>query len=202
MNKITFIGDVHGKISQYQRMLLAHMEPTIQLGDMGVGFKGIETSWLEDKDVWIHGNHDNPDLCATQKGYLGRYGITNQGIFYVSGGFSVDAFYRNENIDWWHNEQLSLQEFEKALELYEKVKPEIVATHDCPRFMYDHMLALINKPRGPIFENNTASNLDKLYKIHQPKLWVYGHWHVPTDIVVDKTRFVCLGELQKLTVEI
>lgn len=201
-NKITFIGDAHGLMDRYRKILLQRIEPTFQLGDMGVGFRGVETSWLEDKDVWIHGNHDNPDKCASQKGYLGRYGVTAQGIFYTSGAFSVDAFYRNENVDWWHNEQLSIEEFEKSLELYTKTKPEIVATHDCPRFMYNHMLNVIGKPRGPIFENVTCTYFDRMYKIHQPKLWIFGHWHRSVDIEVNTTRFVCLNELQTMTVEI
>lgn len=203
--KVTFIGDVHGKMAQYERLLYRFTEPTIQIGDMGVGFRKdgqwITTNFLSDKDKWFHGNHDDPKMCETEKGYLGRYGVTPEGVFFMGGAFSVDAFYRKAGIDWWPNEQLNYGEMEEALELYKATKPDIVATHDCPRSMYQFMLNKIGKPQGPLYENSTSHALEAMFSFHQPKVWVFGHWHTSIDQQIGDTRFICLNELEPITLE-
>ena len=206
MSKVTFIGDVHGLMDKYERLLLRYMEPTIQVGDMGVGFrknnKWITTEALADKDRWFHGNHDDPKMCEKEKGYLGRYGVTKEGIFYMGGAFSVDAFYRRAMIDWWPNEQLNLEELGEALDLYKKTKPDVVATHDCPRSLYPFMLQKIGKPEGPLYENATSHALEAMLNFHQPKVWIFGHWHRSVDEVVGNTRFICLNELESVTLDL
>ena len=37
-HKITLIGDVHGKFKEYQKLIDSIENPTIQVGDFGVGF--------------------------------------------------------------------------------------------------------------------------------------------------------------------
>lgn len=203
--KVTFIGDCHGLMDRYGRLLNRFSEPTLQVGDMGVGFRQngewISTDSLRDTDRWIHGNHDNPDMCVGQKGYLGRFGVSHEGVFFVSGAFSVDAFYRRSGIDWWYNEQLNWEELEQAIDLYKETKPEIVATHDCPRSLYQMMLNKIGKPEGPLYESSTSHALEKMFSIHQPKVWVFGHWHRSVDEMVGNTRFICLNELEPVTLE-
>lgn len=203
--KMTFIGDVHGHMDRYEKLLRGFVEPTFQVGDMGVGFRDkgdwITTANLRDIDFWIHGNHDCPDLCVKEKGYLGRYGVTPGGVFFMSGGFSVDAFYRKSGIDWWFNEQLNLGELSEVLDLYKQTKPDIVCTHDCPRSLYPFMLRKIGKSDGPLFENATSHALEAMLSYHQPKVWVFGHWHVSIDEVIGNTRFICLNELEPVTLE-
>lgn len=203
--KMTFIGDVHGKMTQYERLLMRFIEPTIQVGDMGVGFRKdgnwVTTANLSDNDKWIHGNHDNPEMCVKEKGYLGRYGVTIEGVFFMSGAFSVDAFYRRSGIDWWYNEQLNIQELSEALELYKTTKPDIVVTHDCPRSLYPLMLGKIGKPQGPLFESSTSHALEAMFSFHQPKVWIFGHWHHSVDEMIGDTRFICLNELEPVTLE-
>jgi hypothetical protein len=36
----------------------------------------------------------------------------------------------------------------------------------------------------------------------QPKLWIFGHWHVPFDYVHEGTRFICIPELAMVDVDI
>jgi hypothetical protein len=36
---------------------------------------------------------------------------------------------------------------------------------------------------------------------HKPKLWIFGHWHVPFDEVIAGTRFICLPELAYIDID-
>lgn len=202
---------MHGKIREYKRLLLRFTEPTLQLGDLGIGFRekdilgdyhDITLGKMDPKDKWFHGNHDDPNKCAKEEGYLGSYGITKEGIFFVAGAFSIDAWDRTVGISWWDNEQLSMEEFEAAKQLYTETKPDIVVTHDCPRSLYTPMLTIRHKGKpAPIFENTTAWFLESLLDIHKPKVWAYGHWHRAFDEEIGGTRFICLDELQPVTLE-
>ena len=55
---ITIIGDVHGKTQQYQKMLRQRFEGkrTIQIGDMGLGFKGVGLHEMSMDHRWFRGN--------------------------------------------------------------------------------------------------------------------------------------------------
>jgi len=65
----TFIGDVHGKYQQYKK-LIRSSPSTIQVGDMGIGFRRwphgeFQTNppydlMVETNARFIRGNHDNP----------------------------------------------------------------------------------------------------------------------------------------------
>ena len=80
MTLIKFIGDVHGKYGRYETILKNSDLPTIQVGDMGVGFfhrdyEGTLRPFANppyDKMVagnhrFIRGNHDNPYVCRPRK---------------------------------------------------------------------------------------------------------------------------------------
>lgn len=41
-----------------------------------------------------------------------------------------------------------------------------------------------------------------MFTAHKPKLWLFGHWHMPFDEVVSGTRFICLAELATIDVDI
>lgn len=201
--KITFIGDVHGKISSYKRLTSNIDGKTIQVGDMGLGFKGIVLDDLNSKDTWFDGNHDDVSVCKDAPGYMGRFGVTREeGIFYAGGAFSVDAFYRTPGVNWWHTEQMNHEEMMEALQLYSDTKPDIVATHDCPRSIYDLMLQKrYHGTKAPVYENHTANLLQQMLEIHKPNFWIFGHWHRHVNEDVGGVRFVCVDELQPFSLE-
>ena len=210
------IGDVHGKINEYLAIVeKAENEPTIQLGDMGVGFEAWSKPLLnypfkfkEMKGVscvlpelpshhrFFRGNHDNPLKCWNHPNYLGDFGIFtfchNPEFFYIAGGYSVDWKWRVAGKSWWPNEQLTADQMNKCYDLYAQTKPGIVISHECPEsvvnFFYTNQDKLDDK-------SDTAAFLQKLWETHKPNLWVFGHHHRDDEIVVDKTRFVCLNEL-------
>ena len=141
------------------------------------------------------GNHDNYDICWNYPHFLGDYGYTSLNrieFFYYRGAYSIDRQYRTVGIDWWENEQVSIDQFMKARELYRTIKPKIVITHDCPQNIASMML----EPGQRVYENTTGWALQELLNIHEPNLWFFGHHHQSRTIQYGNTKFICLDELE------
>lgn len=194
-----FIGDVHGHIEEYLNLLNDFgKRKSIQVGDFGFGFsKDIPENW-DMNHRFIRGNHDDPTACNTHPNCLGDYGITEEGIFFVAGAYSIDVLwrksiqYRYPYPIWWENEEIAEKEFEKILKLYETAKPKIVISHDCPSEIRNSIIG-----GGPPFRNRTSDGLlSTMFKVHSPELWIFGHYHESFDSTINGTRFVCLKELE------
>ena len=191
------IGDVHGKWPMYYN-LINKMDQSIQLGDMGVGFKGhrYPPHW-NPSHVYFRGNHDNPEVCRQHPNCIGDFGIY-EGIFFVAGAYSIDWEYRKEGASWWADEQLSKDDFEEAIAEYSDEKPEIVVTHECP-FDVAQILQVRNPKQtmafGSVKPNDTSMALNDMFRIHRPKKWIFGHWHIRDSFELEGTRFEVLPEL-------
>lgn len=189
-----FVGDVHGRFGEYAAILNGIQDgvESIQLGDMGVGFQfEYDCEFPERPGSWfIRGNHDNPEVCSAMPSCLGDFGMHGE-IFFLAGGNSPDKLLRTMGIDWWPNEQLSHESFTQAINMYERNKPDVVASHECPSLLNDKLHAW-----SGLFKSATASVMDLMLSIHRPSLWVFGHHHKSLDTKVRGTRFVCLNELE------
>lgn len=196
MNKLTFIGDPHGKVNEY-KALTEKYKKTICVGDFG-----FKTQWewhkknIDPAYHWIvPGNHDYPpmfheDFCLGNFKFIPEFNL-----FTVRGADSIDKHLRTEGIDWFENEELTYPEGLECLDLYEKCKPNIVVSHDCPQSVMTSLFGYPDKSR-------TRQLLESMFEIHQPNLWVFGHHHRSKDVQILGTRFVCLAELETLTIEI
>lgn len=199
MSQITIIGDVHGKYEQYHQILRkTELHPyTVQLGDFGFKYetlKNVDST----KHLIIPGNHDNYHMCYRYPHFLGDYGYTSLNkveFFYYRGAYSIDRQYRTIGIDWWEEEQVPIDQFMKARELYRETKPKIVITHDCPQNIASRMLL----PHQKTYENMTGWALQELFNIHEPDYWFFGHWHRSRTIKHGKTLFLCINELEVAT---
>lgn len=196
-NKITLIGDVHGKYKRYHEIIREkdRHEYTVQLGDFGFDYSTLKNVDPK-KHVFIGGNHDNYDVINDVPHYLGDFGymVNFNGIdfFYYRGAYSIDRQYRTIGIDWWQQEQVGIESFMKARELYREIKPDIVLTHDCPESLIQYLIS----PGAPIYQNTTSWALQELFNIHQPKIWRFGHYHNHWRFTIGKTDFRCLNELE------
>lgn len=209
--RITFIGDVHGKTDQYQKKLRQKFagQRTIQIGDMGIGFAG--TPGLH-KDImtsgdhrWIRGNHDDPDKCRQTIGYLGDWGYLEEDkLFFLGGAYSIDYAWRVPGKSWWAGEENSYPELAKAIDLYIEKKPEIVVSHDCPSRISEYMLQVVipgfRSEKLECKGSRTAVALQQMLDVHQPKEWVFGHYHISTSFHWRGTKFTCVGELDTYTI--
>lgn len=136
--------------------------------------------------------------------FVGNYGIwkipeTEAGgefgdsIFFTRGAWSIDFYRRTLGIDIFENEELTHAECERAIQMYEEVKPSIVITHAAPQLLENYLK--LNFGDGRPVKTRTTLALDRMFELHQPKLWVFGHYHQEFDQVILGCRFVCLEEL-------
>ena len=172
-NSITLIGDVHGKYKRYHEIIREQdRHPyTIQLGDFGFDY-GTVFNVDDEKHKIIGGNHDHYDRIIHIPHYLGNFGyscLNGVSFFYYRGAYSIDRQYRTIGVDYWEQEQVTIDQFMKARELYREIKPDIVLT---------------------------GWALQELFNIHQPKKWRFGHYHKSWNMNISGTDFRCLNELE------
>ena len=195
---IAFLGDVHGKWSQY-RQLIGQYETTVQVGDMGFGFPGWQKTdphKFKGNHHFIRGNHDSPEVIRRHPNYLGDFGYDAQlDIFFVGGANSIDKAWRIPGSSWWEDEELSYTQFQNVIDLYNKIKPRVVVTHDCPKtvqmFLVSH------------HDENSVTNmaLQRMLEDHQPDVWIFGHHHKWFHNRIYGTIFQCVPELRAITLE-
>lgn len=188
-----FMGDTHGNFDQIEEVCQKYpVEPVVHVGDVGLGF-GEE--WLPDPDTFpanfhfIRGNHDNPEKCRTYTSYLGDFGYNDSlELFYISGADSIDKEYRTEGRSWWKDEMLSTTQMMEAADLYLQIKPDVVMSHTCPLFVAN---MIVTVRRATYMEKR----MEAMWNIHQPKYWVFGHWHpeMGFNAEIRGTRFIGLA---------
>ena len=138
--------------------------------------------------------------------------MTNVGgleFFFVRGGISIDRVYREVDYinkgpkTYWHQEELNFEQMANCLNLYKKLKPDIVLTHVPPnRFVKE-----ITTPRGDYstlvkfgfpkdFKENTGLLGNMMLDSHKPKLWLSGHMHLSYIFEEGNFKFIALSELE------
>lgn len=185
------IGDVHGNINSFEKIIYQHKGDSIQLGDFG--FKKHHDYFLNNFDLEsnsvLFGNHDYyPYLREPHS--LGDYGCDHLGeLFFVRGAYSIDKHIRTIGVDWFENEEMTYQTFKDVINKYELVKPKIVISHDCPQSLRESLFGIHEK-------SMTSNGLQAMFEIHQPDLWIFGHHHKSKNVNINGTNFRCLAELE------
>lgn len=210
MSKTRFVGDVHGLKNDLSILLSDIPEDVtsvVQVGDMGVGF-GQSDYWHESLDEmmtkvnarFIRGNHDNPSVCPEMKTWIPD-GLVENDVMYVGGAWSIDYQWRTMGIDMWEDEELSHEELDRILSIYDLVRPKVMVTHDCPLSVSKQLFIDNGKSFSKQqYKTRTGLALEKMFELHQPELWLMGHWHLDADQVINGTRFICLNELSYIDV--
>jgi hypothetical protein len=210
MTKLRLIGDCHGKFSHYHRIIKG-VEHSIQLGDMGFDYTPLQG--INQNHKFLNGNHDNIDKLPKVPHWLGKYGELNGGMFFVSGGFSIDREIRikmNKAGAWgqtyWENEELSVRELYAAIDQYCQVCPEIMLTHEAPRSIikqFTNGSILTRFGFDPeTFSTRTSEALQVMFDHCLPKKWYFGHYHTSWTKEIYGCEFTCLNELEYTDIEI
>lgn len=209
---IRFIGDVHGKFRPFKK-LIKNAERSVQVGDLGVGFKKYnycrDLVWdtnpphalmVKHNCKFIRGNHENPSVCRRHSQWI-KDGTIENDVMYIGGAVSIDRAFRTEGIDWWADEECSYNEIQVMIDNYIIKKPRVMVTHDCPESIADVILSQFNRAKygDP---SRTRQALEVMRHYHKPEIHIFGHWHKDLDITIDGTRFICLGELSYIDLDI
>lgn len=202
--KVTFIGDCHGKYPYYFKICDKY-EYTYQVGDMAFDYRPLMV--IDPSKHKFHpGNHDNYDTWEKSPHSIDSYGNKNFGLvelngvrfFFIRGGHSIDRKYRTQGRDYWSNEELNYTQMDECYNEYLKIKPDIVVSHEVPTPIC-HLIGnpgiLIEFGYDGLWTSNTAKFLESLRYIHQPKLWIHGHFHKQYQMTYEGTKFVGLAEL-------
>jgi Icc-related predicted phosphoesterase len=107
----------------------------------------------------------------------------------IRGARSIDQSQRTEGVDWFRDEELSMQQCEAVLTMVDEYKPKIILSHDCPT----EIGVLIT---GENKKSRTDQMLQACFDRHQPELWIHGHFHVHHEAQMKGTKFLGLGELE------
>jgi len=185
---ILVIGDCHAKIAAYFSIVKDY-DRTIQVGDFG--FAPAHNWHLNTLDPTKHkvnfGNHDDPAFLKSPHS-CGDFSFFGD-IMTIRGAYSIDKAWRIEGFSWWTEEEMNYEEMQKCIDVYLEAKPRVIVSHDCPETTRKIMFNIQNKTK-------TSTGLEHMFSMHQPKLWIFGHHHVSRDVVINKTRFICLNELE------
>lgn len=201
-NSIIVIGDIHGSTHTYQKFIerLPAGQRTVQIGDMGIGFKGVGLSKMSENHTWFRGNHDDPTKCRKNPNYRGDFGYDpNTGIFHVAGAWSIDRAYRTEGISWWADEELSYEELDAAVELYRFTHPRFILSHEAPakaaNTLLQSMCGAYFAAKGECANSRTGQALQIMLDYHSPEQWVFGHYHLDKEFYTPgfETQFHCVG---------
>lgn len=185
-----FIGDIHGHYQKYLKLIEGSAD-SVQVGDFGIGFVSTDDLiFPEGRHRFIRGNHDNPQLCRENPRYI-EDGTIEDGVIYLGGAWSIDQRLRTLGVDYWDDEEISRQEMDRLITLYEETKPSIIVSHD----VASDILEFSSYSR-------TQEFLSTLYNIHQPDIWIFGHHHQSMKIKKGNTSFICLAINEVLDIEI
>ena len=191
-----FIGDIHGNTKIVTKYGYRYRQDNvIQIGDFGVGFGTEKWPHLPMNCRFIRGNHDNPNVCKKSPHWIndGHVEVTakNNKIMFVGGANSIDVGMRTVGIDWWEDEELSYSELNNMINNYEEEKPDVMITHDGPFMIMREMFSV--SAHKPVNKNRTSDAFEAMIQIHQPKLWVFGHWHQNKTFDFKDTQFRCVA---------
>ncbi len=211
MSVIRLIGDAHGLFKRY-RNIIRSCPRSIQIGDMGIGFikyGGMNHgafsqnppfyAMAEGNHRFIRGNHDNPNVCRKHKFWIPD-GTVEDNMMFIGGAVSIDREFRIRDYSWWHDEEPSIAELLTMVDVYRMTKPEIMVTHEVPESIARIMCEASGSPK---FDDGSRCRqaFQSMFEMHQPKLWLGGHWHRSFDQIINGTRFIILNELEWMDID-
>ncbi|MDR1270905.1 MAG: metallophosphoesterase [Planctomycetaceae bacterium] len=205
MPTITFIGDVHGHIDKYLK-LIEDVDFSVQLGDMGFDYSklyNIDTNHHR----FVPGNHDNYPVINTwlreSRSFPvnGLFRLGGVEMYAFRGGLSIDRYIRVEGIDWFADEEMSHWNLRMAIDEIVENKPKIIVSHVCPVLLQQELvcrgLGDIVKYAPTVITARTEQAMQTAFDLIsvKPDYWIFGHHHVWFDETIEGTRFVCVPEL-------
>jgi UDP-2,3-diacylglucosamine pyrophosphatase LpxH len=221
-NNIILVGDVHGWYGLLIRRIRTHHENSyiIQVGDFGLlnpdpNEEHILTALnntLENKNCFLYvvrGNHDFPARFNQPEKFQDNFSniaflpdyteltLLGKKILLIGGAISIDRKYRELNVSYWQDENVSYNP-----DFSYKPDYDLVVTHSCP-LKFDFKKCFSNIANFLANDENLMQDmidertvLDKIYEKTKPKHWIFGHYHESKSSSFEETKFRCLAELE------
>jgi len=196
------LGDIHGDWNELFFRIREHdirNSYIISVGDLGIGFKYKKeheykqsenlNNLFKQRDIafyGIRGNHDDPSyfrdsnrLIFDNFELLEDYTVAEHGnkkIQFIGGAISIDRTGRKEGISYWEDEALAFNK--QACQ-----KVDILVTHTAPSYcfpqQFNEMVYGWAREDAYLLEELTEERaiVDEIFKICQPSLHFYGHFH-------------------------
>ena len=187
------IGDVHGKVDQYWKILQREeaQDGSIQLGDFG--FK-TQHDWHSEhidgeKHLILFGNHDYYPYLYEGASLRDFNVFSEYNMMTIRGADSIDKEFRIKGLNWFKDEEMGQGIMHLCKMCYKNTKPKIMITHDCPQSVRATMFGIYDASATSVF-------FDELMEIHKPDLWIFGHHHQSREETLFGTKFKCLDELE------
>jgi len=222
-NKISIFGDVHGNFNLYNNKL-NELSPELSIvcGDFGIwpkwknvtmggGFK-YSLEYLKKSPCvtyFVDGNHEDFD-CLNEK-YGKHYTFPSQypssvynikhmrrgtilkindlTFLFMGGAESIDKMHRIEGVSWFRDESLSFTDIDTALEKItsDNINIDVVISH-CAPMEFD--IVKFND-----YDNTSRKSLSGLLEYINPRLWVFGHYHMYKEGTYKDCKWVGLDEI-------
>jgi hypothetical protein len=202
-SSLYLIGDIHGRIDEYLKLLasLPSESRSMALGDLYLGRPGVRLPEMESQHRFITGNHDSPSVARAHPNFAGFHGyIPADGIFFLSGAFTVSAAVLQNSAYWYKDEELSPAELDVAFALYCQKKPRILVSHEGSAEIVAEMLSEVDgnyhEAKRACAKSRTAMTLQRMIDAHSPEHHVFGHYHRRWMAKREGTTFRCLKELE------
>ena len=213
---ILFLGDNHGSWNELSFQIKKNNISNthiISVGDMGIGFhpdRDMNTCELLNKQFMerninfygIRGNHDNPShfigddrICLDNFELIQDYSVyeyNSKLIQFVGGSVSIDRTGRSVDISYWEDEGVIFNR-----EACQKV--DVLITHTAPSWCFpqefNEMVYGWAREDAYLLEDLTDERavIDEIFKICDPSLHLYGHFHSSWTETVNKCKHKLLN---------
>ena len=218
ISALRVIGDVHGQVDAknlFTRDALTYLDIisdaqySVQVGDMGDAetYAQLISSVDAARHRFVPGNHEAYDRLPPHS--LGDFGAVSLGgvdFFFVRGAWSSDRETllrlgrEAGRMVWFSEEELTNAQMLSAEQEYVSVRPRVMLSHDAPtsvaRLAWQHARRLSPPNSRAVFSpSRTTELLQRCFEQHQPRLWLFGHYHHNWRYRQGETHFVCVGEL-------
>ena len=120
--------------------------------------------------------------------------LAGHGVYYISGAYSVDKYYRLAyDLPWFEDEQLSVHEMNLAEtymnRIFKGIEEPIILSHTCPKkyMPVDSFLPGIDQST---VDNTMEEWLDRIEETSPYDRWYCGHYHVDRTQADGKLRLM------------
>lgn len=156
------------------------------------------------KIYWLCGNHEqHSELNKYQDGKIhelekniffcsrGSSLVLPDGrkILFIGGAISIDKNQRTPGIDWFPEETISYEDYEKCM-IHDRI--DVVMSHTCPEYFTPD---LMNGNMSKIYDPSCVA-LNGIFDKYKPDLWYFAHWHLFKEEYFNGCYWTCLNYIE------